>query len=446
MNLDLLLATAGKLLFGVFLIAMNAFFVAAELALVKVRETQLDALVRQGHRAARVARKLKENINAAIGSVQIGITLAGLLSGRFVEPLVLAAAQPLLRALGLADVVWIQQGVSVLSFVGMTFALIVIGEMVPKAIALRETLPVTLFVARPLGWFYYVAFPLIWAIDHSARWLLARLGIEMAGEDEHTSEELRLMFVATHRRERGTDLGRDIVLNSLDLRRRIVAEVMRPRREITFLNTSATLTDCLEVAERTRYSRFPLCENGDVDRTLGVVHFKDLFARRDKAKTGADLLPVARKLIFVPETARLEKLLQLFLERKLHFAMVVDEYGSTTGMVTLENVLEELVGQIQDEFDFEKPRMTRRGEGEWELDGTMPLFELAELTGETIDAGDVTTVSGWVTQELGGFPKRGERVTLGEFELIVEELDGLRVSVVALKRRPAQPDGEATPT
>jgi len=437
MNLDLLLATAAKLLSGVLLVGMNAFFVAAELALVKVRETQLDALVRQGHRAARVARKLKANINAAISAVQIGITLAGLLSGRFIEPLVLESVQPLLRAAGLDAVAWIQQTVSVLSFIGMTFALIVIGEMVPKAIALRETLPVTLFVARPLGWFYYVAFPLIWAIDNAARWLLARLGIELAGEDEHTSEELRLMFVATHRRERGSDLGREIVLNSLDLRHRVVAEVMRPRREITAFSTADTVAECFERAEKTRYSRFPLCEHGDLDRTLGVVHFKDLFALREQVKTGADLAPVARRLIYVPESARLEKLLQLFLERKLHFAIVVDEYGGTVGMATLENVLEELVGQIQDEFDFEKPRLTRRGEGEWELDGTLPLFELAELTGETIEAGEVTTVSGWVTRERGGFPKRGDHVRLGGYELIVEELEGLRVSRVLLKRLPA---------
>ena len=126
------------------------------------------------------------------------------------------------------------------------------------------------------------------------------------------------------------------------------------------LSTTAPIGACLETAERSRYSRFPLCERGDLDRTPGVVHFKDLFALRDQATTGADLLPVARPVIYVPETARLERVLQLFLDRKLHFALVVDEHGGTTGMLTLENVLEELVGQIQDEFDHEKPRLTRR--------------------------------------------------------------------------------------
>ena len=176
-------------------------------------------------------------------------------------------------------------------------------------------------------------------------------------------------------------LGRDIVLNALDLRQRIVREVMRPRQEIVALDTEASMAECLDVAEKTRYSRFPLCEGGDLDKTLGVVHIKDLYAMRIKARTGADLLPVARKLIYVPETARLEKLLQLFLERKLHLAIVVDEYGGTVGLVTLENILEELVGQIQDEFDQEKPLLVRASETTWEAAGALPLHELEELIG-----------------------------------------------------------------
>ncbi len=434
MTTETLLSLAVKVLFAILLVAMNGFFVAAELALVKIRETQLDSLAKQGNRAAQITRRLKSNVNAAISAVQIGITLAGLLSGRFVEPLVQSAADPLLQFLGVAEVVWIRQSVSVLSFVGMTFALIVVGEMVPKAIALKETVAVALFVARPLGWFYYVAYPLIFAIDRSARWILRRLGVNSLDEEAHTSEELRLMFLAAHERERGSELGQEIVLNSLDLRRRIVAQVMRPRREITCLSTTDPIAACLERAESSRYSRFPLCERGDLDRTVGVVHYKDLFSLRDQAKTGDDLRPTARKLIFVPETARLERLLQLFLERRLHFAIVVDEYGGTVGMVTLENVIEELVGQIQDEFDHEKPRLTRRGESAWELDATLPLFELTELTGEKLETESATTVNGWMTQQLGRFPKRSDRVPLGDFELSVEELDGLRVSRVLLQR------------
>ena len=140
-----------------------------------------------------------------------------------------------------------------------------------------------------------------------------------------------------------------------------------------------------------------------------MIHIKDLYAMRLKARSGADLLPAARKLIYVPETAHLEKLLQLFLERKLHLAIVVDEYGGTLGMVTLENILEELVGQIQDEFDQEKPLLVRTSETTWEVAGALPLHELEELVGEPLQGEGITTVSGWVTRRLGGFPKTGDR-------------------------------------
>jgi CBS domain containing-hemolysin-like protein len=164
------------------------------------------------------------------------------------------------------------------------------------------------------------------------------------------------------------------------------------------------------------------------------VHFKDLVAVRAKARRGADLAAVAWKLIYVPETAQLEKLLQLFLERKLHMAIVVDEYGSTVGLVTLENILEELVGQIQDEFDQEKPLLQKVGEQTWEIAGTLPLHELAELVGEPLAADGITTVNGWVTQRLEGFPKVGDVIPVGEFELRVEDMDGLRVARLRLNR------------
>jgi CBS domain containing-hemolysin-like protein len=240
----------------------------------------------------------------------------------------------------------------------------------------------------------------------------------------------------SQKRPGATRLGRDIILSALDLGRRVVRNVMRPRQEIVALDTDATMQECLEKAEKTRYSRFPLCQGGDLDKTLGVVHFKDLVAVRAKAQRGADLAAVARKLIYVPETTRLEKLLELFLERKLHFAIVVDEYGGTVGIVTLENILEELVGQIQDEFDQEKPLLLRRDENNWELDGALPVHELAEILGQNLSDDGMATASGWVTQRLGGFPKTGDVLRLGDYELRVESTDGMRVTRLKLSRQP----------
>jgi CBS domain containing-hemolysin-like protein len=268
------------------------------------------------------------------------------------------------------------------------------------------------------------------------------LGLGPADESAaHSEEELRLLFASAYKKDGATALAREVVLNALDLRRRIAREVMRPRQEIVALDTQATIAECLDIAEKTRYSRFPICERGDLDATLGVIHIKDLYAMRLKARSGADLVPVARKLIYIPETAHLEKLLRLFLERKLHLAIVVDEYGGTVGMVTLENILEELVGQIQDEFDQEKPLVQRTGETTWDIDGMLPLHELEELVGEPLRLEGVTTVSGLMTQRLGGFPKVGDRLEIGAFLLRVEDLTHNRVARLKLTRmaEPAPP-------
>jgi len=276
-------------------------------------------------------------------------------------------------------------------------------------------------------------------LNESALLLLRAIGLEPAHESEgiHSEDELRLVLASSQKQLGASRFSRDIVQNALDLRRRVVRDVMRPRQEILVLDTQASIAECLDVAEKSRYSRFPLCEGGDLDRTLGVIHIKDLFALRLKVRTGADLLPAARKIVYVPETARLEKLLQLFLERKLHLAVVVDEYGGTVGLVTLENIVEELVGQIQDEFDQEKPLLTRSSETSWQVAGALPLHELEELVGVPVRAEDVTTTSGWVTQRLGGFPKVGDTVSVGNCDLRVEELEGTRVARLSVTRRTA---------
>jgi len=425
-----------KLLGLLLLVLLNGFFVAAELALVKIRETQLDTLVAKGHRRAKIARRIINHLDAYIGATQLGITLASLGLGVVVEPVFHTLLEPVFGWLKVESA-RVQGTVAILvGFLVNTFLLIVVGELDPKALAIRKTLPTALWVAQPLEWFYRLTYPFTWLLSHSAQWLLNQLGIEAASEREraHSEEELRLLLSVAQKHSAGTKLGRDIVLNAFDLRQRVARQVMRPRKEIVGLDTEASMAECLDVAEKTRYSRFPLCESGDLDRMLGVVHIKDLYAMRLKARGGAELAPAARKLIYVPETARLEKLLQLFLERKLHFAIVVDEFGGTVGMVTLENILEELVGQIQDEFDQEKPLVVKSGEQTWEVMGELPLHELSELVQENLQAEGVTTASGWVTHRLGGFPKVGDAVPVGSFQVSVEAVDGLRVARLKVSR------------
>jgi CBS domain containing-hemolysin-like protein len=426
-----------KLLAVFVLVGVNGFFVAAEFALVKIRDTQLDPLIRKGHRAARVTRKIISNLDASLSACQLGITLASLALGWVGEPVFSALLTPILNALHIESAE-IRRSLSFLvGFSALTFLHIVAGEQAPKWLAIQQPMPTAFVVARPLKWFGKISFPFIWLLNHASLWLLRRFGIEQVSEGEtHSHDELRLMVSSAQKESGGTALGRNIVLNAMDLHRRRARDVMRPRHEIISLDTSASMTECLDLAEKSRYSRFPICDGGDVDKTRGVIHFKDLFALRMRARTAADLIPASRKLVFIPPTARLERALQLLLDRKVHMAFVVDEYGGTIGMVTLENILEELVGQIQDEFDQEKPLALPVRENVWEIQGNLPLHDLAELAGETIEEDDVVTASGFVTQRLGGFPKPGDTVQLSRATLTVLETDGHTISKMTLAKTP----------
>lgn len=423
-----------------FLVLLNGFFVAAEFAVVKIRQTQLQPLIDQGHRRAHIARRIVGNLDASLSATQLGITLASLGLGWYAEPVFASLLEPALHWFQ----VYSEQAQHAIAFgIGfsvITFLHIVVGELAPKSLAIQKPLATTLWISVPLEWFYKISYPFIWLLNHAAMWLLRRVGIEPVAESEltHSEEELRLLVSTAQKEAGGTALGRAIVLNAMDLRRRIAREVMRPRNEIEYLDSKWSIKECLELAEKTRFSRFPLCEEGDLDRTLGVVHVKDLMALRRSAGKASELAGTARKIIYVPEISRLEKLLQLLLDRKLHLAIVVDEYGSTVGMVTLENILEELVGQIQDEFDQEPPLLVKVTDSSWEVAGALPLHELEELVGRTLKEEGVSTTSGWVTHQLGGFPKVGNTLSIGPYTLRVEELEGMLVKRLNLEKKPAQ--------
>ena len=442
MNWDAVILIALKIVAVFALVLLNGFFVASEFALVRIRETQLDVLVAKGWRRAKMAQHIVRNLNSYLSATQLGITMVSLGLGWIGQPVFTTLLDPVLISLGVTSETW-QHSISfAFGFSALTFLHITVGELAPKWLTIQKPLPVALASAFPLRWFYLALYPFNRLLNYSARWLLQRIGMEpdRAADRAQSEEELRLLVTTAQ----GVAGGRNLILNALDLRHRIAREVMRPRHEVAAFDTEASFAECVALAEKTRYSRFPLCEGGDLEKTRGVVHIKDLYALRDKAQTAADLLPVARPLIYVPETARLEKLLQLFLERKLHFAIVVDEYGGTTGIATLENVLEELVGQIQDEFDQEKSELTLVSENVWEAVGTLPLHELEKIIGETQHEETVATASGWLTQKLGGFPKTGDVLTVGACELRVEETDGPRVTRLKITKRavagPENPD------
>jgi len=431
-NQETFISVSLKVMAVLLLVLLNGFFVAAELALVRIRDSQLEALEAKGNRRAKTARHIVANIDKYIGVTQFGITLASLGLGVAVEPVFNTLLNPVFNMLGVVSENTRDHIALGVGFFVNCYLLIVAGELVPKAVAIRRTLPAVLLTARPLVIFYRIAFPFIWVLHRSSQFILKQLGIGVneiyGGQSE---EELRVVLATAQ----GSNDRRNLILNALDLRQRTAREVMRPRNEISVLSSDATLAECMEIAEATRYSRFPICDDGDPDKARGVVHIKDVYAQRDKARTAADLLPLARKLICVPETAPLEKLLKRLMERKSHFAFVVDEFGGTLGILTLENIIETLVGQIQDEYDVEATQFIRRSENVWEISGTLPLHELEKIIGQVEHDESVATASGWVTEKLGGFPKTGDAFALDSFQFRVEEMDGPRVAKLKITQR-----------
>ena len=426
-----------KVLAVLLLVALNGFFVAAEFALVKIRGTQLQPLVDEGQRRAKVAHYILNNLDAFLSACQLGITLASLALGWIGEPIFETLLEPLFHWLAIKS----ETAKSTISF-GVGFSIIttlhiVVGEQAPKWLAIQKPLPTSLWVAYPLMWFYRLSYPIVIALNWSAQVLLKSIGIKPSSEshEHHSEEELRLLVASNKEQAQRSRLGRDIVMNALDLGNRIAREAMQPRINIVGLDTNAEIAECVRIAGESNYSRFPLCEDDDLDHTIGVVHIKDIYKQQHRVKSAADLLPAARKIIYVPETCRLEKLLQLFLERKLHFAIVVDEFGGPVGMITLEDILEELVGEIQDEFDQETPQLKQLDDGTWEASGMLPVHELEDLVGESALEEGISTISGLLTQRLGGFPKEGDKLEVGEFEIEVTETAGPKVEKVRFSRK-----------
>jgi CBS domain containing-hemolysin-like protein len=321
-----------------------------------------------------------------------------------------------------------------LAFVGITFLHIVFGELAPKYIAIGNPLPVALALARPLNTFYFLLRPAIWLLHKSSNLLLVqllRIKRVAATELAHSEEELRLILDQSEESEEVSPLGRDLLVNALDLRRRVVRDIMTPRGQVVFLNIEESFEDNVKKALASRHTRFPLCR-GHLDNTIGLIHIKELVPlMRDP---NPDLLRIKRELIPVPEMMSLEKLLSLFLSKHAHLAIVVDEFGGTVGMVTLENVLEELVGDIQDEFDTEKEEFRAINENEFTVDGALALYELRDLAGIELESADVSTIGGYVTHLLGHLPKQGEQVQIGNYLVTISQSDGRSVQQLHFRK------------
>jgi CBS domain containing-hemolysin-like protein len=430
-----------KLLAILVLVLLNGFFVASEFALVKVRASQLEALVDQGARGARTARHAAQHLDAYLSATQLGITLASLGLGWLGEPFLAAMLEPFFVKIGITSVTVIHTISFAIAFTIITILHIVFGELAPKSLAIRKAAGISLAVAAPLGLFYSLFKPFIWLLNGLANEFLRRvLHIEPCGESElsHSEEELRLILAESQKADEVTPLGKEIVINALDLKHRIVRDIMTPRGDVVFLNIEEPFDQQIATAIESQHTRFPLCRE-HLDDAIGLVHIKDLLTLVHEGKK--DVMPIRRELLHVSEMMPLEKLLRFFLTKHAHLAVAVDEYGGAVGIVTLDNVLEELVGAIQDEFDTAEEEYRHITETEFEVEGTHALYELEEKLGHKFEGAEVTTIGGYVTAELGHLPIRGETVRIGDWIATVTDADTRRVLRVHLKKDPL-PDVE----
>jgi len=424
----------GKLLAIAVLVLLNSFFVAAEFALVKIRTSHLNTMAAGGSRRGGLLRAIKDNLNAYLSACQVGITMASLGLGWLGEPFLARMLQPLFVLAGIESPAVIKSISFVLAFSTITFLHIVVGEQAPKILAIRKAMPSALFVSAPLRLFYVIFKPAIWFLNAASNWVLRRiLRVEPIAEGElaHSEEELRLIVRESEKSAEVTPLGRELVFNVLDLRDRVVRDIMTPRGEIIYLTVEDDFETNLKKAIDSQHTRFPLCcEN--LDNTIGLIHIKELLPMmRDPHP---DLMKIKRDLLPVPEMMPLENLLRLFLNKHAHLAIVVDEFGGTVGLVTLENVLEELVGDIQDEFDFEKEEFRKISANEFSVDGALGLYELNDLAKLDLESPDVSTIGGYVTHLLGHLPKSGEQVKIDGYLVTVSEADNRRVKQLHFKK------------
>ena len=431
---------AWQLLLVFLLVLLKGVFVAAEFSLVKVRASQIDELMQEGKAssAAMRAKAMVHKLEDYVGATQFGITLTSIALSMFGEKYIVAWLQPRLETI-LPIPVAVTHGIAfILVLLILTFVDVVFGELMPKSVAIRRSLNTALTLSGPLSAFEFFFRYAIRLLNGSANWLMKLIfRIDPAADglhNIHSAEELQILVAESQRSNQVTATEREISINALELSELTAHDVMTPRTEIIAIDPKEDFQTNLAMALESKHTRFPLREK-NLDHCLGVVHIKDFFRIINDPKP--DLTKIRREIIIVPESQALDELLKTFLSRQAHMALVVDEFGATVGMVTLEDVLEELVGEIQDEFDtpLRENGFDRVSDDEFEVDGKMPLYELAEHSDIELESEEVSTIGGYITSHVGHLPGVGETAEIEGYDITVTAMDGRRILRLHFKRR-----------
>ncbi len=411
------------------LVLANGFFVAAEFAIVKVRATQLKPMLASGGWRVRLAFNVTQHLDAYLSATQLGITLASLGLGWLGEPFLAHWIKPPLNALGVTNPQAVQSISYATAFFIITFLHIVIGELAPKSLAIQRPRRVTLWASPILIVFYYLFWPAIWLLNGTANTMLRWAGVPPASSSEHafTPEELQLVLMHSTHVHPGDEQINRLMLKALRAKETSAAEIMIPREQVSVLWRDKPLEENLDAAQKSGYSRLPYC-GASLEEVLGVVHVKEMLWQWRVLGQQMNLADIARPVLtFTPDT-RLPAILTLFQKSRSHLAVVVDATDKMLGIVSFEDVLEELVGDIRDEFDIEKGPIYARTENSVLVDADMPIRDVAIEMGWPLPTHTADTVAKWVLTKWGRPPKQGEQLQMDGLQVIAEEVTprGLR--------------------
>lgn len=421
------IATIVNLLAVAVLIAMTAFFVMAEFAIVKVRSTQLEPHIEDGKKSAIYAKQVVTHLDEYLSACQLGITITALGIGRLAEPTFEKMLHPIIGSLGISEALVTTFSI-IISFAFATFLHVVVGELAPKTLAIQKAEQVTLFVARPLMLFYRLLFPFIWFLNGSARLLSQSVGLKpMSGhEDSHSEEELRLILADSYKSGEINQSEMMYVNNIFDFDERVAREIMVPRTEMVYFSKEDSFEANLEIIREGQFTRYPVADE-DKDNIIGLVNLKEFFTGQLDDDKPNSIEKFVRPIIHVSEATPIKQLLLKMQKERIHMAIVNDEYGGTAGLVTVEDILEEIVGDIRDEFDEDEvPDIEEVDENTLLVSGRLNLEEVNQRLGILLADDEVDTIGGWFfTNNLDA--EVGASMEYGGHEFILDEKDGYQI-------------------
>lgn len=418
------------------LVLANAFFVVSEFSIVKIRRTKLTELSNQGNKRAQIALKITSRLDTYLSAIQLGITLASLGLGWVGEPAVSKLLEYLFADVFANNKVLLHSFSFGIAFSFITLLHVVIGELIPKSLAIQKTETFVLLVAYPLFWFNKIFYPLILIFDKLAVFSLGLMKIRPTSESElaHSEEEIKLIASASQLGGVIDETESEIIKNAVDFSDTVVKEIMIPRQDIQCLYTTDSFEMTMKKIKSSRLNRYPLCEN-EKDNIIGMIHIRDILVHEHDKEF--DLKKIAIDILFVPENQPISQTLHMMMKRRVHLAIIVDEYGSTEGLVSMEDILEELVGNILDEHDTEAEEEDIKvlKEGGYEFDGMVLLEDVIEIMGLPDFDYEENTVGGHVFTLLGHKPKVGDKAEndLCRFEVL--NIKKMRITRVKATRK-----------